>query len=277
MREFRKKQRLFNKIMKALVILSAVFLFVYIGAAPYVAKWNQTAALVLNYFSDILVVANMIVVFMYYSKYSKSDSFLNVIEFELSDYGFYYTAREENDEISYISAMKDDFINDGYKVDTKVESGDFEFDITAFKGKEFFYVVNISDLTRNDIIAHIDALISDLTIQNLKRVGNAVVCFVTDKANDDAVAISKMITPLGQKEKIKVAICIAEPKTKRCYFLGNMQTKCQQMIANYVMHCPIPIDDKYKGDRHLPFQDDLEKHMQDFDVKAFKNGTFYAH
>lgn len=219
----------------------------------------------------------MIVLFSYYSKYGKSDSFLNVIEYELSDCGFYYTARKENDENLYIAAMKNDFLGDGYKVNTNVETGDFEFHLTAFKGKEFFYIVNIENLTKNDIIAHIDAVVNDVTVQNLKRVGNVVVCFVTDKAQDDAISISKMITPLGKKEKIKVAISIVEPQSNKCYFLGNMQTKCQQMIANYVIHCSIPIEDKYKSKERLPFQDELEKHMEDFNIKDFKNGTFYAH
>lgn len=277
MKKFRKNQKKLEKIMKTLVIASAVFLFVYFGAEPFVSKWNATAASVLTSFCDILVIANMIVVFLYYSKYGKSDSFLTTIEYELADSGFYYSARQEHDENSYIAAMKEDFIKDGYKVNTKAEAGDFEFDLTAFKGKEFFYVVNIDDLTRNDIIAHLDAVINDITVQKLKRVGNAVVCFVTDKAQDDAIAISKMITPLGKKEKIKIAISIVEPEASKCFFLGNKQTKCQQMIANYVVHCSIPIEDKYKSGERLPFQDELEKHMEDFNIKDFNNGSFFAH
>ena len=49
------------------------------------------------------------------------------------------------------------------------------------------------------------------------------------------------------------------------------------MIASYVLKCSLPIADKYKGERHLPFQDKLEIHMADFNIKDFKNGTFYAH
>lgn len=49
------------------------------------------------------------------------------------------------------------------------------------------------------------------------------------------------------------------------------------MIANYVLKCNIPIPDTLKGERNLPFQEELEKHMRDFDIKSFKNGTFYAH
>lgn len=277
MREFRKKQKRLYRIMKPLIIISAFFIFAYIGAEPFVASWSNVAAMVCSYICDFLVVANMIVIFSYYSKYGKSDSFLTTIEYELSDYGFYYTSREETSEESFVDALKKDFMSDGYKVDTKVESNDFDFDVTAMKKKEFFYVANIKSLTRNDILAYLDATINDITIQNLKKSGNAVLCFVTDNAEDDAISLSKMITPLGKKEKLKVAICIVEPSTKKCYFLGNMQTKCQQMIANYVLRCDIPIDDKYKGDKRLPFQDELEERMKDFDIKEFKNGTFYAH
>jgi hypothetical protein len=43
------------------------------------------------------------------------------------------------------------------------------------------------------------------------------------------------------------------------------------------MNCEVPIDDKYKGESRLPFQDDLEEHMKSFNLKDFKDGTFYAH
>lgn len=53
-------------------------------------------------------------------------------------------------------------------------------------------------------------------------------------------------------------------------------SKCQQMIANYVMGCELPIADANKGER-LPFQDKLEEKMKTFTLAEFKNGTFFAH
>ena len=64
--------------------------------------------------------------------------------------------------------------------------------------------------------------------------------------------------------------------TGRVYFLGNRVSKCQQMIANYVMGCELPIADANKGER-LPFQDKLEEKMKTFTLAEFKNGTFFAH
>ena len=49
------------------------------------------------------------------------------------------------------------------------------------------------------------------------------------------------------------------------------------MIANYAMNCNIPIDEKYIGTEKLPFQSELAEHMKDFNLKDFKDGTFYAH
>ena len=69
---------------------------------------------------------------------------------------------------------------------------------------------------------------------------------------------------------------IAEADTGRVYFLGNRVSKCQQMIANYVMGCELPIADANKGER-LPFQDKLEEKMKTFTLAEFKNGTFFAH
>ena len=74
----------------------------------------------------------------------------------------------------------------------------------------------------------------------------------------------------------ELAYAIAEADTGRVYFLGNRVSKCQQMIANYVMGCELPIADANKGER-LPFQDKLEEKMKTFTLAEFKNGTFFAH
>lgn len=263
--------------MKAIIIFAAAFIFIYIGAYPYVLNFSRTAAVICNYACDILIIVNLCLVFAYYTKYGKCDSFLNTIEHEIDDYGYYFTARKESDIYDFLNAVKNDFSADGYAVDTQVECDAFSFDFTASKKNEYFYCVAIDDLSRDDVIAYIDEVITDLTVHRLKRKGSGVICFITDKAQDGAVAISKMITPLGKKEQLKIAVAIAEPAENKCYFLGNMQTKCQQLIANYVMRCDIPIKDKYKGERRLPFQDELEERMKGFTAAKFRNGTFYAH
>lgn len=277
MREFRKKQKRLYKIMKALIVFSVIFIFIFIGAQPYVEKFSTVADMVCRYLCDFLIVANLCVLFSYYSKYGKSDKFLEAVEYELSDYGSYIISREEKEEKAFIKAMQNDFSKSGYAVNSDTEIDEFDFSFTASTKNEFIYAAEIESLSRNDILAYIDVVINDITIHNLKRKGNAVICFVTDKAEEEAIAISKMITPFGKKEQIKIALAIAEPKTGKCYFLGNASTKCQQIIANYVLKCNIPIPKENIGDKRLPFQDELEKHMEDFDIKSFKNGTFYAH
>lgn len=277
MREFRKKQKRLYNLMKAIIIVGAAAIFVYIGAKPYVEDVSITAAMICNYVCDALVILIMVVLFTYFSKYGKSDSFLTSIENELSDTGYYLTSRTEKETVSYTNAMLEDFKNCGYMLNSNVEINEFEFDFKAEKKKEFFYCISLDDVDRNDVLAYLDCVIYDITVKNLKRKGNAVLCFITDKAEDDAIALSKMITPLGKKEQIKIAVAICEVSSGRVYFLGNVKTKCQQLIANFVMNCDVPIKEQYIGKERLPFQDELEEKMKSFNIKDFKAGTFNAH
>lgn len=277
MREFRKKQKRLYKLMKAIIIVGAAAIFVYIGAKPYVEDVSNTAAMICNYVCDALVIIIMVVLFTYFSKYGKSDSFLTSIENELSDTGYYFTSRTEKETVSYTNAMLEDFKNCGYMLNSNVEINEFEFDFKAEKKKEFFYCISLDDVDRNDVLAYLDCVIYDITVKNLKRKGNAVLCFITDKAEDDAIALSKMITPLGKKEQIKIAVAICEVSSGRVYFLGNVKTKCQQLTANFVMNCDVPIKEQYIGKERLPFQDELEEKMKSFNIKDFKAGTFNAH
>ena len=48
MREVRKKQKNFYKFLKSLVIFSVVFIFIYIGAQPYVKSFNETLAVAVS-------------------------------------------------------------------------------------------------------------------------------------------------------------------------------------------------------------------------------------
>lgn len=277
MREFRKKQKKFKRIMDFSVISGAVFFLIYIGASTYIADASRTAYVICNYFCDALVIFIMVLVFVYYSKYGKSDSFLTYIEYEISDAGYYITSKEESDVASYIESMHDDLRNCGFSVNKNFESDDFDFALRAFRKKEYFYIAEIEDADKNDVLAYLDTLINDLTVKSLKRKGSAVLCIVTDKAQDDAIALSKMITPLGRKEQLKIAICIVEPCSKRVYFLGNMESKCKRLIANFAMNCDIPIKEQYIGKETLPFQNELEEKMKSFNIKDFRNGNFNVH
>lgn len=277
MRELRKKQARLYKIMKGFLIAAAVVIVVYIGAEPYVAKASQTAAIVMNYVCDALVLGAMFVIFAYYNKYGKSDAFLTRVEHEIDDAGYYLTARVEKTTEQYVDAMFNDLKSCGFAMDKNIEIDDFDFDIRAYKKKEFFYAVQVEALNRDDVLAYSDVAVNDLTVQKLKRKGDCVICFVTDKADDSAIAISKVITPFGRKEQLKVSYAIAEVQTGRVYFLGNMATKLQQMTANYVMNCDVPIKDEYIGKERLPFQDELEERMKSFTIAEFRNGTFYTH
>ncbi|MCH5315518.1 MAG: hypothetical protein J1E81_06370 [Eubacterium sp.] len=277
MTKFRKKQKALYSIMKFFIIFGAVFLFVYIGVKPYVADFNTTLATVFAYFCDALVIIVMILVFMYYSKYGKIDSFLTSVENEINDYGYYISSRLESTAEEYIDIVKNDIKNSGYSINTDYSLGDFDVDFKAVKRKEFFYMVSIGDLDKNDVVAYIDSVINDIVVNNLKRKGNAVICFVTDKAQESAIELSKMITPVGKKGQLKVGVAIVEPTTKNTYFLGNVQSKCSKMIANFVMNCDLPIKETYIHKDKLPYQHKLAEKMEGFSLTDYNSGKFYIH
>lgn len=274
MREFRKKQKILKTIMNFICVVTALFVFVYIGIEPMI---SDLATNIMNYVSYLLIIATMVVLYLYFSKYGKSDKFLEAVENELDDAGYYITSRKENTIKEYTNVVIEDLKNNGFSIDSNVEVDGFTFDYKAIKGNELFYIVNIDELDKNDIIAYQQSSIYDITSVTIKRKANAVMLYICDRADDGAISLSKMITPLGKKETIKFANAIVELSTGRCYFLGNKPTKNQQLIANFVMNCEVPIKDKYIANEKLPFQAELEEHMKDFNIKDFKNGNFYAH
>ena len=121
MREVRKKQKNFYKFLKSLVIFSVVFIFIYIGAQPYVKSFNETLAVAVNYACDILVIINLVVIFLYYSKYGKVESFLKDIENELEDAGYYINSRDKESIEQRCVTISNDLEKNGYKMDKLVE------------------------------------------------------------------------------------------------------------------------------------------------------------
>lgn len=277
MTEIRKKQKKLYKIMKSLIIFTASFLIIFIGAQPYVKAYNEALALGINYFCDISVVICLIVIFFYYSKYGKCDYILSCAEDEINDAGYYLTSRDESSGISYIDQITQDLQDCGFSVNTNVECTDFTFDVRGFKRSEYFYIASIDSLDANDITAYLDESINDITVKSLKRKGDAVVCFITDKSEENAVALGKMITPIGRKNQLKIALAILEKDTGRVYFNGFKDTKCKKMIANYVMNCNIPIKDRYIVTDKLPYQYELKNRLDKLTLKEIKSDNFYIH
>ncbi len=277
MKEIRKKQKKMFTAMKIIVAVTLIYIVVYIGVQPYIAALGGTAAVLFSYLSDGLILASLVIALVYYSKYGKTNAFLNRIEHEIKDCGYYKTDGMPSDPEKYMESLFEKLKSNGYAVDSNVEYDGLEFSYTAFKRKEFFYVCGVDDLSKDDVLAYLDCAVNDLTVRRLKRAGNCLLVFVTDKAQDGAVALSKMVCTFGKKEQLKIALAIVEPENEKCYFLGNMQTKTQQMAAQYLMNCSVPIPEKLKHNEILPFQKELEKHMEDFTVKSYLDGSFYAH
>lgn len=157
--------------MKIAVALALVYFVVYVGVAPYIERASAVAAIVCNYINDALVIACLAVVLVYYSKYGKSNAFLTRIEYEINDCGFYYTQNTPKDRVEFINELVGSFKSNGFAVNSNVEYEELEFDYTAMKRKEFFYVVDVDSLSRDDVLAYLDVVVNDLTVRNLKRSG----------------------------------------------------------------------------------------------------------
>ena len=172
MNEFRKRQKRLYRLMKISSIFGAVFLFVYIGIQPYVAQYSQLAATICSYACDIIVIAVLFILFFYYSKYGKADSFLTSVENEINDAGYYLTSREEKSIDDYSAAIMDDLEKCGYSTNKNIEIYDFDFYVKANKNNEHFYIANVNNLDKNDVLAYLESVINDITISSLKRKGN---------------------------------------------------------------------------------------------------------
>ena len=276
MEEVRKKQKSIKKIMRISVIITAVLLLVYIGVAPFLSA-TPAIYTAMNYVCDILVIVSLVLVLFYYSRYSKLELFLNDVEGEINDCGYYFTAREERDVDSYYSAVQSDLKNAGFSIENNLELTELNFDCRAMKAKEFIYISCIDELDKNDVIAYLDSVVYDVTVGNLKRKGNCVAAFICSSVDEDALSLSKAVTAMGRKNQLKFTVAIVDAPQGKVYFSGLMPTKCQQMTANYIMKYEVPIPDKFKGEEKLKFQYELEEKMKNFNINDFKNGTFSVH
>ena len=203
MRSVRKKQKNFYKFLKGLVIFSVIFIFVYIGAEPYVKAYSANLAVGVNYACDILVLANLVVIFLYYSKYGKVESFLKDIENELEDAGYYISSREKENINDRCDTICKDLENNGYKISKNFDVKDFSFNVRALKGKNYFY-----------IITNKPYLIKDYIINNL----NHTVTIVAAKGgySDKRKKILLCVIPTTEYTRLKEII---KELDKNAFFL----------------------------------------------------------
>lgn len=256
-----KKKRLYA-LMKLFIIIGVLFIVFYIGAKPSIDEWNATVSVICSYACDVLIIVNLILVFAYYTKYGKCGVVVNNIADEISDCGYYLINSDPTGTDEYIFAVSEKLSESMYSIKSDIELSELDFSFYADKRAEFVYCVSVEQLDRNDVIAYLDAVVNDITYHTLKRKGSGVLLFVTDKADESAISLSKLIASLGRKSQIRVAIAVAEPSNGKLFYLGNQQTKCQQMIANYAQLAELPIADSLKVNEKLDFQIRLEDKLK---------------
>ena len=149
MREFRKKQKKMKKIMNILLTITIAYILIYYFIQPTLtAAVGTGVTMVVLYIMYGFVLACMVVLFQYTNTYSKCDKFLESVENELSDTGYYYTSRTEKTTEEYSKAVEDDLKEHGFSLSFNETIDDFEFDCVARKKKEYFYIINIDELEK---------------------------------------------------------------------------------------------------------------------------------
>nr|MCR5208083.1 hypothetical protein [Eubacterium sp.] len=209
------------------------------------------------------------------SGYAKAASFLEKINYEITDSGCYLTARTESDTDSYLSAVKTDLINDGFRLSEIAGTDGLTFDLTAVRGNEYVYITSSDAVDKNDVIAFLDSALHDLTANKLRSKGNGAVVFICKNAEEDAVALSKAIKETySGKRVLKLGIAIVETDSKKVYFRGNEPSVIQKLVTEYIMGSELPIKDEYKLKERLPFQTELEDKTKAFNLADYKKGIY---
>ncbi|MBR6392758.1 MAG: hypothetical protein IKS12_05670 [Eubacterium sp.] len=274
MTDFLKKQRAFRRLRNISIIVSAVMIFMYIGAEPYIEKgFGNTAPFQLALF--VLVIISMALLFIYESRFAKAAEFIQDIGYEISDSGYYLTTREEKDAAEFTKAAVNDLKADGYRCESAISVNGLEFAAVAVKGNEFIYFVSVDTADKNDIIAYTDSALYDLMQNKLKSKGNCAVVFLCSNADDSAVRLSKSVSrTFSGKKVLKVGYAVAELPTGKIYFRGNEPSVIQKLVARYVLKCDLPIESRLASGDKLPYQSELKNKLKSFDINEFKNGKY---
>ncbi len=272
MKKFSRKLQLLKLLRNGLLCVAAMMIVAYI---TFEASINNKLQNPMTYQIVLFVVLLITIgyVLFYEWRYGDAERYLKDAQCQISDAGYYFTARKQESPGGYVNAVKDDLIASGYRINEKVICGDLDFEFIGTKPFEFFYAATFDKADRKDIAAYTLAAGNDLANERMKRKGECVVLFVCRHADKGAIALSKQFTRLqfSRSKTITVYPMIVDLSTRQVYFLGNKICRAQKMAVNYVLNCDLPLKPEYIGKEKLPFQQELADKLASFDFKAFKN------
>lgn len=274
MKKFSVKIQLLKLLRNVLLFLSAAMIVAYITFEATINN-HLNNPLTFQIILFAVLAVTLAYVLFYEWRYGDAERYLKDAQCQISDAGYYLTARKQESPGGYVNAVKDDLAASGYRISEKVMCGDLEFDFVGTKPFEFFYAATFDTADHKDIAAYTLAAANDLANERMKRKGECVVLFVCRNADKGAIAVSKQFTRLqfSRSKTITVYPLIVDLSTRQVYFLGNKICRAQKMAVNYVLNCQIPLKPEYIGKEKLPFQQELADKLASFDFKAFKNAN----
>ena len=274
MKKFSHQLQLLKLVRNAFIGIDAVMIVAYIAFEATINNRLQNP-IVYQIILFVSLLITVVYLLFYEWRYGDAERYLKDAQCQISDAGYYYTARKQESPGGYANAVREDMASSGYRISDKVQCGDLSFEYTGTKPFEFFYAATFDTVGRKDIAAYMLAAADDLSRERLKQKGECVVLFVCNTAEKGAIAVSKQFTRLqfSRRKAITVYPIIVELSTRQVYFLGNKICRAQKMAVNYVLNCDLPLKPEYIGKEKLPFQNELAEKLASFDFKAFKDAN----
>lgn len=264
--------QLLKLFRNVLIGIAIAMLISYISFGAAIEK-RLNSPMLFQVLLFVVMVVTVLFVLFYEWRYGDADRYLKDAHCQVSDAGYYLTARKQESPAGYVNAVKEDLAESGYRVSEQIRCGDVTFSYYCQKAYEYFYAATFDDVSGRVVEEYMNAALCDLTDTHFKRKGEGVVLFVGYHLDGSAIDISKDFErrQFGRRKTMTVYPVLVELSSRRVYFLGNKVCRAQKMAVNYVLNCELPLKPEYIGQEKLACQNALSKSLASFDIKRFRN------
>lgn len=253
-------------VFKSCVALTLAFMLI----APLFGEWFRENTRLYSDISTVLILGTVAVTF-FFSRYKKSSVFVERIWAEIHDCGSYINNVKADNLKAYETVVYNHLNADFFAVNSDVCLSEREFSFQAVKKKNILYFAKCKKLTAADFFACSDAVTSAMAAANVRQKQTAVLLIAADSIDTDVLSYSKMTTVLG---KIMVYPMLVDVPAGLAYFFNDNSGKTAFALKNALGYPDGQIPEECKQKAQLPFQKELEKKMQYFTIKDYKDGRF---
>lgn len=266
MYDFRRNKKLCNFLFNTMLIITLAFMFI----APFFGEWFKANYNIYQTISAVLIIATICSTF-FFSRYKKASKFVDKIFTEIDDCGYYLLANKQKDLNEFSLSCYNSLGTDFFEVNSNVMISGRFFDFVAQKKKETVYFAKQKKLTKEDFFEFSDIVNSAAASANVRQKQTIVLAIACEKLDEDVIAYTKMTTELGKVVVYPLIVSISDGKT---YFLNDGKGEINFALKNILCYSNGIISEQYRVNEKLEFQKDLEKRMDGFEMKLFREGKF---